>query len=328
MNKIFLSALILCLPVLGISSEKPFGRVVDTKGTSFLSYKGQVKEIKSGDILYPDSEVFVEASGQVSFTDNAEHRFHLSSSSSVLLKYGDVELRNGQLWIQSINPSDVFELTSANAKVFLSAGEGVFSYDSLKGKSQLLVINGMMKFANLRKSELNLHVGEGHFSFIDPEFDAGNPRTPTTVGNKTFRQMIANYTGVETLDRRSHEVFKNNDLITPAATARGIASVNVLVPRTATRTAKRVSETPKMQTIQKGTFKKVEINFYGLKGVSSSPTTAMFDMMKVSRTRMPASVPPTEIGQETIDTLDVQNENPIIQHYKESDTLIERLKGL
>lgn len=343
MNKILFLVATIILPTIGFAADVSLGRVVEAKGSSFISYNGRTKELKKGDAIYPQSEILVETSGQVTFTDNADHRFHLSSSSSAMIDAEAIELRSGEIWVQSINRNDEYKLKSANALVTYQGGEGIFSYDNSKGKSQLLVINGMMKLSNLRDQELNLHVGEGHFSFITPEFEGGNPRVPTSVGEKTFKEMISIYAGINPLDNKSFDIFKENDFKivnkNTHKTQRSIASVSEVavdttkVEATAKTLNKEVINVAK-KTYNKATFSKVEINFYGNKNNDIIHTTSVYDNDRAQRTRMPASAVEAEVEDlgTTVNALDKTNDiyenNPIIQHYRESDTLIQKLKGL
>lgn len=338
MNKIILLVSTLLFSNIGFSNDTSLGRVVEVKGTSFVSYNGRTKELKTGDLIYPSSEILVESTGQVTFTDNADHRFHLSSSSQAVIDREAVELRSGELWLQSINPNDEYKLKSANSLVTYRGGEAIFSYDQAKGKSQLLVINGMMKFSNLRDQDLNLHVAEGHFSFITPEFEGGSPRTPTSVGEKTFKNMISLYAGIKPLDNKSLDLFKGNDFKVvenkKTTRSRGIASVvevetegPVLKAVTASKVQKNVNK-----KVVNATVSKVEINFYGNKKIESVHTTSVYDINRETKSRMPASAVEPEVELETtvspLETNDIYENNPIIQHYKESDTLIHKLKGL
>lgn len=184
MNKILSLLVVLVLPTLAIASPLQFGRIVDIKGSGFISFDGKTHEIRKGELIFANSEIIVEHSGQVIFTDNADHKFYLGNSSSAAVFAGKVELRSGDVWVQSLNKTDEYKITSANASVSYTGGEAILSYDSVKGKTQLMVINGLMKLANLRSPELNLTVAEGNFSFVDPSFEEGMPRDPTPVGEK------------------------------------------------------------------------------------------------------------------------------------------------
>lgn len=336
MNKFLAILTLLALPVFSFAADVTVGRIVDIKGSGFISYQGKTQEIKKGDTLFAHSELIIEHSGQVTFTDNADHRFHLGNASSVAIFAGKVELRNGDLWVQSINKNEDYVIVSANAKVNYTGGEAILSYDSLKGKTQLMVINGLMKFSNLRAPDLNLTVAEGNFSFVDMSFEEGMPRDPTPVGQKTYGQLVSLFAGVAPMDAHSAEIFKGNDHM--AKVTRGIASVttNELEKEYKQEIMRMKKPVAKKST---PTDNKLIIKIYGLAGSKTSATTAIYDIPSVVKTestkgtRMPASVP--ETATQTVLDQAVPNDshgdmkiNPTTPQYKESDKLIERLNKL
>lgn len=212
-----------------IAAEAQFGRVVDLKGEGFISSNGKTREISKGDTIELGAEIVIEHHGQVTFTDNADHRYHLGNASSASVTAKGVELRSGDLWFQSLNKTDTATIKTANATVEYQGGEAILTYDSEKGKSQLMVINGMMKLSNLRATELNLTVAEGHFSFIDNSYEEGAPRDPTPVGKKTYGQLVALFNGVGPMDKKSEEIFNDHDKKETAGmhgASRAVASVH------------------------------------------------------------------------------------------------------
>lgn len=354
MNKFLV---ILCLiPTFSFASAPQFGRVVEVSGSGFISHEGKTHEVKKGEVLYTNSEIIVEQKGQITFTDNADHRFHLGNASTAAIYSGKVELRSGDMWFQSLNNLDDSTLVTANAKINFSGGEAIVSYDSLKGKTQLMVIDGMMKLSNLRTSELNLTVAEGNFSFVDYSFEEGMPRDPTPVGEKTYGRLISLFKGVETMDSQSSKVFKAHDTkslthTNPSNTSREIASVHEQ------DNVHQKNETKKMEdhyleemlskndkTIKhhssnnvnnvKKKLKKTSsqttslvVKIYGQSGTIPSSSTAVYDLslgklnkVKTQRSnRMPASVSTEE---------DNMNNIPTSPTYKESDKLIMELNKL
>ena len=193
------------------AADIEFGRIVDLKGEGFISFHGKTREMRKGDTIEIGAEIVIEHHGQVTFTDNADHRFHLGNASSATVFGKGIELRSGDLWFQSLNKNDTYTIKTANAIVEYNGGEAILTYDSGKGKSQLMVINGVMKLANLRQSELNLTVGEGHFSFVDNAYEEGAPRDPTPVGGKTYGELVSLFKGISPMDKHSEEIFKAHD---------------------------------------------------------------------------------------------------------------------
>ena len=365
MNKILSILAVLVLPTLTFASSVQFGRVVDIKGSGFISYEGQTHEIKKGEVLYVNAEINIEHAGQVTFTDNADHQFHMGNSSTAAVYAGKVELRSGDLWVQSINKTDEFLITSANATVNYTGGEAILSYDSVKGKTQLMVINGLMKFSNLRTPELNLTVAQGNFSFVDPSFEEGMPRDPTPVGEKTYGQLVSMFPGVSPMDKHSVEIFKNQDAkkaersIASAPEATNHHEVKTHVTKSAAELEKeyknevmklsdknaRVAVAPsekanvvvakKAEKTKTPVANGLVVKIYGLAGSDTSATTAIYDITPSASTtvskRSPASVP--EVSSETVlDQAVPRAENmntiPTTPQYKESEKLIDQLNKL
>lgn len=350
MNKILSILAVLALPTLAFAAPVQFGRVVDIKGSGFVSFEGQTHELKKGEVLYANSEIIIENGGHATFTDNADHQFHMGTASTAAIYAGKVELRSGDVWVQSINKTDDYILTSANAKVNYTGGEAILSYDSVKGKTQLMVINGLMKFSNLRTPELNLTVAEGNFSFVDPSFEEGMPRDPTPVGEKTYGQLVAMFPGIAPMDKHSVDVFKNAHGAKSAE--RGIASAPEAPAAELEKEYKaelmkltdkkaRVVEAPSKKAVSnvaKKTAKtktpvanELVVKIYGLAGSETSATTAIYDITPSVSKRAPASVP--EVSSDTVlDQAVPKAENmntiPTTPQYKESEKLIDQLNKL
>jgi hypothetical protein len=210
MNKKFVTIIVLCHSFsLFASSAISVGRVAEVSGSGFISQNATTKEVRKGDLIYPNTEVVVEHSGQITIADNFDHRFHLGNSTSISIGEKTIEVRSGDVWIQSANSNDSFQMKTANALVDYQKGEGILTYDSIKGKTQLMVINGIMKLSNSRVPDLNLNVSEGNFSYVDNHYDEGAPRDPTPVGEKTYSSLVSTFKGISPLDTHSKNVFKS-----------------------------------------------------------------------------------------------------------------------
>lgn len=348
MNKILAVLALIALPVISQASPATYGRIVDIKGAGFISYGGKTHEIKKGEVIYANSEIVVEHSGQVTFTDNADHRFHMGNATSVAVYPGKVELRSGDLWVQSLNKVEDSTLTSANALVNYQGGEAIFSYDSAKGKTQLMVINGLMKFSNLRAPELNLTVAEGNFSFVDLAFEEGMPRDPTPVGQKTYGELVSMFQGVTPMDKHSVEIFKDNDHGTKPVVARKIASVSTHDTATSELEKEYKAEVMKMakpvvtapvktkSPVTTPVANKLVVKIYGLAGSETSATTAIYDIPSVDKNvvtskRAPASVPEVDsatVLDQAVPKAENMNTIPTTPQYKESEKLIDQLNKL
>jgi len=352
MNKILLLASLVSFNLMAVEpGAVSFGRITELKGEGFISYKGKTREMRKGDVIEVGSELVIENHGQVSFTDNADHRFHLGNASSASVSAKSIELRAGDLWFQSLNKNDEYQIQTANGVVNYQGGEAILSYDSVKGKTQLMVINSMMKLSNLRAPELNLSVGEGLFSFIDNAYDEGAPRDPTPVGEKTFGQLTALFKGITPMDKNSAGIFKNHELaqqnghakeeitkveITKVETHRAIASVseegdskmmedykNSLLNKTP---AKKVVSSKK-DVAKNKTAAKLVVHIYGQSAVSSSVALSK-DAAPQVKSRAPASVLDQEVPAEVVPSTVNPYSKDYKNQYKESDKLIDDLKNL
>ena len=345
MNKIFI---IVASISFNIFAAEPgtalFGRVVDLKGSGFISYKGKTREITKGDSIEVGSEIVIEHHGQVTFTDNADHRFHLGNSSSAIVAANELELRGGDLWFQSLNKNDDYKVKTVNAVVNYQGGEGILSYDSVKGKTQLMVINGMMKFSNLRVPELNLSVSEGRFSFIDNAYDEGAPRDPTPVGEKTYGQLVGLFNGVVPMDKNSVAIFKNHEKAEhssdSAAPARALASVDSNNETTHDDASLKMIEDYKNGLLHKPEAKKVKTNKSAMakkqiKNIATEKLAIHIYGQVLTKSRAPASVLDQEVPKE-IEEVKKEKDSSVISPYskdyknpyKESDKLINDLKKL
>lgn len=359
MNKILLLMLVFSLHLLNFKAQAvEFGRIVELTGEGFISKNGKTQAMKKGDRIEVGSDIVIEHKGQVTITDNADHRFHLGNASSANVSAQSLELRNGDLWIQSLNKSDTHKIQTANAQINYEGGEAIISYDSVKGKTQLMVINSMMKLSNLRAPELNLSVSEGHFSFVDNAYDEGAPRDPTPVGEKTYSQLVALFNGISPMDKNSIILFKNQERgkDQQVQRSRAIASEaehhpeknknlndknnefdskmiddykNSILLKSDLKNA--VTNKLSKATISSKQKKKTKaaLTVIHIYGQSSVPTVAFDEPPSALKTRAPASV-----GDEKMPDTSPETNNPYSknQYYndqcKESNKLIDELKKL
>ena len=352
MNKYFLGIAFISLNLFAVEPGGiTFGRIEDLKGSGFISFQGKTREIRKGDSIELGSEIVIEHHGQVTFTDNADHRFHLGNASSVSVNSKSLELRSGDLWFQSLNKNDDYKISTANALINYQGGEAILSYDTVKGKTQLMVINGVMKLSNLRAPDLNLSVSEGHFSFIDNAYDEGAPRDPTAVGEKTYGELVSLFSGVAPMDKNSVTIFKNQEKSEHGTaipkTGRTVASVasekednkfqidqKVIEEYKHTLFDKSKSKkgvTNKLSTSKVGGKKvaseKMVIHIYGQVSTPSLAPDSITAVPTAMKSRAPASVIDQDVPKEDAPTV-----SPYSKYFKnqnkESTKLIDDLKKL
>lgn len=203
----FTSTLTLLAMMTNINAAEAYGKIIKIKGDGFISQNGKTKAIKVGDFIYPNSELVIEHEGQLSFSTSDDQVYHLGKSSSMTVAPRNMVLRSGEVWFQSLNKSSDTKISTANADVAVAGGEGILVYDSLKAKTQLVVVNGLMKINNSRAPEVAISISEGNFSYVDNTYDNGIPRDPTPVGEKTYMELVGHFPGVQTLDKNAVQVF-------------------------------------------------------------------------------------------------------------------------
>jgi hypothetical protein len=224
---------LLLLPSLAWS--KPVARVIAVKGNVFLmNESGNSELVVKQQHLEDFSDLLVEDGAEITFTDMYEHIYHLSGGTHVKLLDRVVELRNGYIWLQNAHSTASVQVQTSNAVGEFQKGEFIVSYVPTTSKTSLLVLNGEAKFFNSAEEELQQNVASAQFSFIDPEYENGSPRTPTAIGYDSFHQIVSLFTvkpqtaGVEKFYAVAPEVKKEAQNET-AVVKREIASVTTRV---------------------------------------------------------------------------------------------------
>jgi len=346
---------------------KPIGRITEVTGAGFVSTNGSTHEARKGELIYDKTEIVVEHKGRISITDNEDHRFHLGNASSAYYENGAVVLRSGDMWIQSVDKNNSYTLKTANAAIVFDQGEAIVTYDGANGKTQLMVINGMMKFSNIRVPDLNLSVAEGNFSYVSNGYDEGAPRDPTPVGDRTYKELLSIFPGVTPMSAEG-KMVANTHVAAPAVHHESEAMTEVhttIEPKHAVaRSVAAISEPKNDESLieeyknsmlekkSHGSVSKAKKVVYSKphkkkEVTSSSPAPVQLQVQiygltkeKVS-SRMPASVveaavvvnPQAETSSSVIDKTLEKFKNKAINNdskvpVKETENLIEKLKAL
>lgn len=187
-----------------------YGKITKVKGEGFISYKGKTIALKAGDNVLQGSEIVIEHEGAVTFKAFNDQTIHLGKASSMMIDKDALVLRQGEVWFQAPDKSKTIKLSTANADVVYNGGEGILVYDSEKAKSQIFVMNGMMKVNNARTPEVAITVGEGNFSYVDNTYDQGIPRDPTPVGEKTYKELLTHFPNVLPMQKGTEQVFETS----------------------------------------------------------------------------------------------------------------------
>jgi hypothetical protein len=215
------------LIIMTSAHAKQVGRVLAVKGNVFAIHQGVTYKLNMGDYIEDFVEILTEENGQISFSDFHDHTYHVSGSGHIKVMNKITEIRSGSLWVQSDNRMEDFFIQSSNSNSIYRNGEFIVDYDSDKGKSELLVINGDVDFSNILESHLKYTVNAGQFSYVSQDYEDGLPRNPTNIGFKSFKTAMSPFKGIQPSDKGFVEVMKTQlgeDVVEPAP-SRSIASV-------------------------------------------------------------------------------------------------------
>jgi hypothetical protein len=183
----------LLLPSLAWS--KPVARVIAVKGNVFLMNEaGSSELVVTQQHLEDFSDLLVEDGAEITLTDMYEHIYHLSGGTHIKLLDRVIELRSGNIWLQNAHSTASMQVQTSNAVGEFQKGEFIVTYIPTTSKTSLLVLNGEAKFSNSAEEELFQNVASAQFSFIDPEYENGSPRTPTAIGYESFHQIVSLFT--------------------------------------------------------------------------------------------------------------------------------------
>lgn len=223
-SRIFLLALLLSFS----SFAKTIGRVTEVKGSAFLMKKdGSTVSLKVGDEVNDFSEILTDDTSRLSYVDYFEHVVHLGGGSQVTIMNKLIELKNGKVWVQSSNDLNGFSIQTSNAVSSYADGEFIVTYDSVKLSTQLMVISGEVKFANILEDHLAYEVTSGNFTFIDQNYEKGFPRSPTLIGYDSYNSLVSMFNGVKPTNGSLKSVLAKDKLNKEIGSSvkRNIASV-------------------------------------------------------------------------------------------------------
>lgn len=207
---IYLSSTLTLLTLFSLTAVQAsefYGKITKVKGEGFISHKGKTVALKAGDNIQAGAEIVIEHEGTVTFKAFNDQTIHLGKASSMLIDKDALVLRQGEVWFQAPDKSKTIKISTANADVSYAGGEGILVYDGEKAKSQIFVMNGMMKVNNARTPEVAITVGEGNFSYVDNTHDHGIPRDPTPVGESTYKELLTHFPNVLPMQKGTEKVF-------------------------------------------------------------------------------------------------------------------------
>mgnify|MGYP000144378935 CR=1 FL=1 len=199
-------------------------RVLEVKGNAFAFTGGKnPRVLKYGDQVEDLSDVMVEDSSQLSLVNTEGDVMHITGGTLLKVYKKNIELKAGQIWTVAKSRGNI---TTTNAVAEYRDGQFVTSFDNISGKTQVLVITGDVKVANVLEPALYTNVSAGQFSLVDPKYENNLPRTPTKVGKESFQKLRGEFASFETLDNPSlNKVMPGAEPAMVPAKGRTIASV-------------------------------------------------------------------------------------------------------
>lgn len=217
-----LLSIIFLLTISMTSQAEIVARVVEVNGNAFSFMGKKASSLKYGSKLEDLSEVMVEDGATLSLVNNHGHLFHVNGGSLVKLYKGILELKNGHVWVQSKSEEKGLFNTSNSIGQY-GKGQFIYSFDNISGKTQLLVLKGMVKFSNALEPKLFTKISSGNFSLIEQEYENGLPRSPTKVGLKSYKLMKNIFANFDNLQNNEIEKMLWGQPVTKKS--RSIASV-------------------------------------------------------------------------------------------------------
>ncbi len=176
----------------------PFGTVSTTSGTVFVIKNGNTKMVQNGTKLWQGDELITEEMGSVTFIDYYDRQYHMSGSAHIELEQNEFKLNRGYVWVQSYQQEHTLVMRTANGLGQFNYGEGIFSFDNVAGKTQLLSVTGKFTISNILDPQFSIPVQTGQFSFVDSKLNDGRPRDATQIGYKSYEKLVGLFPNVKT----------------------------------------------------------------------------------------------------------------------------------
>lgn len=301
-----------------VAFAKTVARVLDISGNAFMfSKQGQAKTLSYSAKVPDFSEVMVEDGGKLVLLTSQGHKVYIVGGTLLQMYHGIVEVKNGSVWVKSKEDQGPGIVQTSNTLARYGQGEFVFSFDNESGKSQVLVLNGNVSFANSIEPDLGVDVRAGTFSMLENDKNDGLPRYPTKIGKTSYTAVKTRFAGFrylkqndwdhifeekKTVVKSSRSIASVDDQFSPAKkkgkvtfirTYKNPSRVPASVPDSLDYYKDKITELEKVKKPLK-THKKATIRVFGK---TSSPKKEVL----VKKQRMPASNP----GQSSDTELDM-----------------------
>lgn len=206
-----------------ISLAKTVARVLYVKGNAFHFTNGKTKTLKYSDKIADLEDIMVEDDSALSLVNSTGHIFHINGGSLVKFFNGNLELKNGNIWVDSQNASYTVGLNTSNSIVRLKNGQYIYSFNNDTGKTQFLTLMGDAEISNALDPSLKLKVGAGFFSLVDKNYNNGLPRRATRIGKTSYQNMKGLFSDFDSIRKQKIQIFEPE---LTKSVSRNIASVD------------------------------------------------------------------------------------------------------
>lgn len=204
---------VILLIVLGLGPEaqaaKVVGQVVKVDGHAFLIRSGSVVEISKGTYIQDFDEILTEDNAEIMLGDFSRRQLTMAGGGHIKWMNKLIELKRGYVWVQSLNPAEIFVIQTANTQSTISSGELVVSFDVSNLKSQVFALGGKALVKSLLAGA-EYELKQGEFSIVHKDFEHGQPRVPTPVGMESMKKMKQLFTLAKPLGRYDDKTFLEN----------------------------------------------------------------------------------------------------------------------
>ncbi len=182
----------------------PVGVITRLQGRAFVIHNGQTSVLKVGMMVEDFSEILSEEGSVLTFNDYFDHRYHVAGSGQLRVMRRLIDLKRGYLWVQTLQKAQAGQVQTPNARADHNGAEFIISFNPATGKTQILTLEGVVQFVNLWEEDFASQVKEGTFSFIDKNYENGNPRMPTQIGFDSFKKITGLYPNVSPMKGSSY----------------------------------------------------------------------------------------------------------------------------
>lgn len=194
MEKLQKSTLCRVITILSLSLSTAVAaekyRVLERQGISFYTDgMGKTSTLHKDAFLEDGDTVQVDEDGAVKLGGPYGEFFHLAGGSSVKFKGDHLELKAGNLWVQSKRPDITYTVETPNALATFGVGDFVVNFVSSETKTQAVVLNGSLKLSNTAEPLRYVTIKPGFFSFVKADDENQLPRESVPFGQNTFRSV-------------------------------------------------------------------------------------------------------------------------------------------